>query len=207
MDKEKQSKYATLSEEEKERKRAQVRAYKARNREKMKEASRVYYADNRESCLAASRRWKQANPDAIAKWEQDNTKRRKTQRNARVETDFQRDARNKKRRERYASNPAYAIERRLRSSLTTYMRKSGVVKSSSIAVLLGCDYEQFLNHISSSFQEGMTWDNRHLWEIDHIRPCASFDLTNPEDQAICFHYTNFQPLWQPDNRRKGSKWI
>jgi len=52
----------------------------------------------------------------------------------------------------------------------------------------------------------MSWDNYGYrgWHIDHIRPCASFDLTDPEQQRECFHYTNLQPLWWQDNLRKGT---
>ncbi len=41
--------------------------------------------------------------------------------------------------------------------------------------------------------------------VDHIRPCASFDLTRASQQRACFHFTNLQPLWAADNRRKGAK--
>lgn len=51
----------------------------------------------------------------------------------------------------------------------------------------------------------MTWENKHLWHIDHIRPCASFDLTIPEQQRQCFKYLNCQPLWAKDNLSKGDK--
>ena len=40
--------------------------------------------------------------------------------------------------------------------------------------------------------------------IDHIRPCASFDLTQESDQLKCFNYTNIQPLWAIDNLIKGA---
>lgn len=44
-------------------------------------------------------------------------------------------------------------------------------------------------------------------EIDHIRPCKSFDdLYDPEQSKECFHFTNLQPLWAPENRSKSSKW-
>jgi hypothetical protein len=52
----------------------------------------------------------------------------------------------------------------------------------------------------------MTRENHGLWHVDHIRPCASFDLTDPEQQAICFHYTNLQPLWAIDNIKKGARY-
>jgi hypothetical protein len=38
-----------------------------------------------------------------------------------------------------------------------------------------------------------------------VVPCASFDLTKPEEQFKCFHYTNLQPLWAKENLRKGAK--
>ena len=62
-------------------------------------------------------------------------------------------------------------------------------------------------YLESLFQEGMTWDNYNFygWHIDHIIPIASFDLSDPEQQKKCFHYTNLQPLWASDNLQKGVK--
>ena len=49
----------------------------------------------------------------------------------------------------------------------------------------------------------MAWDNygtgqngkgTQEWQIDHIKPCASFDLSKESEQKKCFHYTNLQPL-------------
>ena len=58
-------------------------------------------------------------------------------------------------------------------------------------------------HLKENFTEGMTVENYGLWHIDHIKPCALFDLTDPKQQEECFHYTNLQPLWAIDNIRKG----
>jgi hypothetical protein len=52
----------------------------------------------------------------------------------------------------------------------------------------------------------MTWLNHgQIWEIDHIKPCSSFDLTDLEQQKQCFHYTNLQPLFKTENRQKSNK--
>jgi hypothetical protein len=49
----------------------------------------------------------------------------------------------------------------------------------------------------------MSWNNHGQWHIDHVRPCSSFNLLNPEEQQQCFHYTNLQPLWAADNLSKS----
>ena len=51
----------------------------------------------------------------------------------------------------------------------------------------------------------MSWDKINLIHIDHIIPCSSFDLSDPKQQKICFHYTNLQPLWAVDNLKKGAR--
>jgi hypothetical protein len=40
---------------------------------------------------------------------------------------------------------------------------------------------------------------------DHIIPCAEYDLTNPDEQRACFHYTNLQFLTPVDNSKKSDR--
>lgn len=58
------------------------------------------------------------------------------------------------------------------------------------------------------FKDGMNWGNYNYngWHIDHIKPCALFDLSKEEEQKKCFHYTNLQPLWGIDNLKKGDRY-
>ena len=97
------------------------------------------------------------------------------------------------------------IYKRLRMSLWRNLRRALAKKSANTIDLLGVTIEEFKTYMATKFTPGMSWDNYGEWEIDHIRPASSFDLTNPSEQAICFHYSNLQPLWRPDNRRKGAK--
>lgn len=60
-------------------------------------------------------------------------------------------------------------------------------------------------HLEAQFAPGMTWENRGEWHVDHIRPLASFDLTDPEQLRTASHYTNLQPLWASDNLAKGAR--
>jgi len=73
--------------------------------------------------------------------------------------------------------------------------------------LIGCTVQELRDHLEFQFRESMSWDNcgRNGWEIDHIIPCSSFDLTDPEQQKRCFHFSNLQPLWSEENLRKGNK--
>jgi hypothetical protein len=51
----------------------------------------------------------------------------------------------------------------------------------------------------------MTLENHGIvWHIDHFIPVAKFDLSNPNEQMECFHWTNIQPLICTDNRKKSN---
>lgn len=95
----------------------------------------------------------------------------------------------------------------MRLATRVRMALKGQDKATSTMLLVGCSIAQLKQHLEKQFQPGMSWDTcgENGWEIDHIRPCASFDLKDPEQQKACFHYTNLQPLWAIDNRRKGAK--
>lgn len=108
---------------------------------------------------------------------------------------------------------------RLRTDINYKMRENlrrrvnlalkGLNKSKSTMELLGCTIEEFKIYISNKFDSQMSWDNYGIygWHIDHIIPCSSFDLTDPKQQKICFHYTNLQPLWAIENLQKSNKII
>jgi hypothetical protein len=83
----------------------------------------------------------------------------------------------------------------------------GVNKSQHTCEIIGCSIEELRRHLESQFLPGMTWENwsTHGWHIDHIIPCATFDLSDPEQQKKCFNYKNLQPLWAIDNLKKGAK--
>ena len=83
--------------------------------------------------------------------------------------------------------------------------KGIIKKSKSTQTLVGCTIEELWLHLEKQFKPGMTRENHGKWHVDHIIPCSSFDLTKPEEQRKCFHYTNLQPLWASENLAKGSK--
>ena len=109
----------------------------------------------------------------------------------------------KKYLERRRKDPAFKMLTILRGRILDVLR--GHSKSDTTISMLGCTIEELWIHLEKKFTKGMTRENHGEWHVDHIKPCASFNLTEPEQQKICFHYTNLQPLWAIDNLKKGAK--
>ncbi len=70
---------------------------------------------------------------------------------------------------------------------------------------LGYTRAELVAHLEAKFRDGMTWANYGTWHVDHIRPCASFDLSCPDQFAACWALGNLQPLWASENMRKGAR--
>ena len=111
--------------------------------------------------------------------------------------------------QRYRTDPVFnlAIKIRRRIGMAIRNARKGARKQDHVIDLLGCSYRDLKVHIENQFSEGMSWDKCFTGEIhlDHKKPCASFDLTDPAQQRECFHFTNLQPLWGVDNLRKGAR--
>lgn len=108
--------------------------------------------------------------------------------------------------QKYHSDLEFKITCALRRRVLTALKNNS--KHKPAIDLLGCSIASLKSHLESKFKPGMTWENYGIkgWHIDHIRPCASFNLTKPEEQNKCFHYTNLQPLWAKENYSKGVKY-
>ena len=104
---------------------------------------------------------------------------------------------------RYAANPTRRVEMLLRNRLNSAIGR-GSRRGSAVA-LLGCTIPELMARFETLFTDGMTWDNRGAWHIDHIRPLASFDLEDVDQLAVACHWSNLQPLWAADNLRKGAR--
>lgn len=153
-----------------------------RNKEKIREYQRLWREKNKERLKIQKHNYHKKNKDKIY-------------------------ARHIKRwKERFASDAIFRVQNSLRSRIHDALKHNKKVQKTH--KLLGCSIQEFKEYISLKFQPGMIWENHGLagWHIDHIKPCSSFDLSKPEEQAKCFHYTNLQPLWAKDNLSKGSKY-
>lgn len=100
------------------------------------------------------------------------------------------------------------IKDRIGNRIRKELHKIGVIKIDRSSEISGCSIDFLKGYLEARFKEGMTWSNwGKIWHIDHIIPCAEFDLTDSEQQRQCFHYSNLRPLFARDNLSKGIKLI
>ena len=66
----------------------------------------------------------------------------------------------------------------------------------------GYYYNKWLEY---QFDENMSWDNYgSYWEIDHLVPIDSFDLTNGDEIYECFDWKNTRPMESSANSAKSN---
>ena len=111
---------------------------------------------------------------------------------------------NKRKLKILKNNPHIRITENLRKRTRDVLK--GISKSKPTLNLIGCSKKELVIHLESMFVEGMSWENYGDWQIDHIKPCSSFNLLDSSEQEKCFHYSNLQPLWAVDNKKKGNKY-
>lgn len=105
-----------------------------------------------------------------------------------------------------AERPEMRIKSNLRARVHFAVKHQGACKHHKSLSVLGCSVEQLMTHLEVLFKKGMSWDNYGpAWHIDHILPCSSFNLIDPEEQSRCFHFSNLQPLWKMDNFIKNDR--
>jgi hypothetical protein len=212
--------------ERKERNRLSAAKWRAANPEKAKAAAAAYRAANPEKVKASTAAWQLANPqkrqNAAYKWRNSNPEKVKASQAAyraanpeksknrrfkwiaanpekykAIQANYQ-----KKRR---LTDPFFAMSCRLRARLRSAFKNGGFKKHSCTEKMLGCSFKEFSKHIESQFTEGMSWDNRSEWHLDHIVPLSC--ATTIEGIEKLSHYTNIRPLWAADNLSKSDNLV
>lgn len=105
---------------------------------------------------------------------------------------------------RYHSDNDYRMRKVLRTRL--YKTIKGDKTSKSMITYIGITIEEFRKWIEYQLTEEFSWDNYgSQWEIDHVYPCSSFDLTIEANKRICFNWKNMRPLSKRANSVKTNK--
>jgi hypothetical protein len=159
------------------KRKAYIEQYKVANKDKIKEYHKQRYRDKEEKIKAQCKEYSEKNKAQrllySRKWQS----------------------------EKYANDSVYRLKKILRARIAAALNLKLIVKQGLVVELLGCTIDNARKHLESQWLEGMNWNNHSLegWHIDHIKPVSTFDLTDPEQQKQCFHYTNLRPLWSHTN--------
>ena len=114
-------------------------------------------------------------------------------------------------KERLRTDPVFNLTCKIRKRINMALksgRNGTLTKTNKSMALLGCNFEEFKVYIEGKLKDGMTWDDifNGRVHLDHIRPLAMFDLSDPMQQLVAFNYRNIQPLWAQDNWIKNCRW-
>ena len=111
---------------------------------------------------------------------------------------------NEQAKSRRRKDPNVKVKGLLRSRLSIALNSQDATKFHHTMDMLGCSPAECIAHLD---------DNPHNYlfddvspkglNVDHILPCASFDLTQELNQLICFNYRNLQLMWWKDNNEKN----
>ena len=183
------------------------REYRQENKEKITANKREYYQENKEKITANKREYRQEHREKLAAYRREYRQENKEEiaaynRKYGQENKEKITARAKK---RYHSDPEYNLIRRLRGRMRHAVKAAGLDKKcASTSELLGISPQGLKEWLEAQFTDGMTWENRSDWHVDHIIPCDAFDMTVETNQRICFWYKNLQPMWAEENLQKSN---
>ncbi len=108
------------------------------------------------------------------------------------------------RKRRRGRDPVFRMLTNVRRNMALMV--SGRMKPCHTIEAIGCSAAELMTHLERQFKPGMSRENYGEWHVDHKRPLASFDLSDPEQFKTAWHYTNLQPLWAAENLAKGATW-
>jgi hypothetical protein len=176
----------------------------------MKKYHKKWYKKNKKKVLKASKKWAKENPEKRKiisnRWVKNNPEKHRFN----TKRWYKKNIKHVSKRnvayniKKYKTDPSFRLKACLRGRIISVLK--GRIKSKPTLKLLNAPNIEFVwKHLEKSFKPGMTKENHGLWHIDHIKPCSSFDLSKPEEQAKCFHYTNLQALWAYENLSKYNK--
>ena len=173
-----------------------MKKYREANKEKLSERKKKYREANKEKITESQKKYREANKEEIKKYYEVN-KKKLSERKKKY-----REANREKIKKYYKANPLPLF---IRNSLNRIFNnwKGGRAKAEEIH---GYTLQDLRRHIESRFKDGMSWDNRSDWHIDHIKPISAFIKEGITDPAIINALDNLQPLWANENLSKGARY-
>jgi hypothetical protein len=150
---------------------------------------------------------KECNKQRLYKWREENPEKFQANCKRYREKQESKDKRNTNRREKYWNNIQERLTQLYRNRVRLCVKKkSSFPRNTHIdyTSLLGCHWEYLIKWLEFNMTSDMTWDNYGIyWHIDHIYPCAKFNLEKDDERKRCFNWTNLAPLNGIENIKKS----
>jgi hypothetical protein len=196
--------------------------WRVKNQEKIKNYRKKYYDENPDNFIKISAEYRKKNPEKVKKqlkeyylknleyhknrqklWADKNKEHKKNKK--KLWNKNNREHINKYNQEKNQNDIIFNLIRKCRSRLQQFLKTKNMSKKNKTFEIIGCSPQELKEHLEKQFVEGMTWNNRNEWHIDHIIPLSS-GKNEEEIHKLCY-YTNLQPLWVSDNLKKSNKLI
>jgi hypothetical protein len=169
------------------------------NKNKLLNQSKQWQSNNKQIVLDYQKEWYNKNKDTTLIYHKEYRKNNKNKINKCIK-----EWKDNKRK----NDPLFKIIDNLRSRMYRAIIKNKGTKSKYTLNLIGCSVNNLKIHLEQQFKPEMNWDNYgEIWEVDHIKPCSSFDLTDIEQQKQCFNYINLQPLFKTSDLAESLGYI
>ena len=165
--------------------------YREKNIEKFKEKDKKYHEKHKEKVKIKVGEYYVKNKDKIME-------------QRKICRDKNRDENKKRHREYYHAN----LNRRLSLVYRNRVRRE-IKTGKNHLEYLGCSIEDLKRWFEFNFElDGFSWDDYNiLWEIDHVIPCAKFNMEVKYDIYKCFNWRNTKPESKSFNKKKSSNII
>jgi len=183
---------------------------KERNSKKIyeiREYKREYFQKNKKQILEKKRNLRQSNlekyKEEMRKYYEKTKEIQKDRKRIWIETN--REKYNSYWIDRKKTDVLFSLITNMRTRVCSYLKVKNINKNNNTFEIVGCSPIELKEHLEKQFINGMSWENRKDWHIDHIIPLSS---AKTKDELLkLFHYTNLQPLWAIDNIKKSNKII
>ena len=162
-----------------------MKEYNEENKESLKEKSIKYRIENEEKIKERKRKYYEENKEKI---NENNKLRRQT------------DEYKEWKRQYEIGNKYISV---WRDMLRNSLRRMNISKNDKTINLLGYSAHELKSHLENLFLDGMSWENKNLWDVDHIIPLSIFKENTPIH--VVNSLENLQPLWSKDNNIKFNK--
>lgn len=110
-----------------------------------------------------------------------------------------RDKINTEYRKRYHNDPLFKLHALTKRRISLVIHKNQPTDS-----YIGCSSEQLKEWFEFCFSDVMSYENHgDVWHIDHVIPIKKFDLSDKNQQLICFNWKNLMPYPKIKNLTKN----